>query len=43
MKIEMNNAFWAIVKKATFLACFIDWDHQNQNFMVSITAVGISL
>ena len=29
MKIEMNKAFWMIVKKATFLAHFIDWDHQN--------------
>ena len=24
MKIEMNQAFWAIVKKATFLARFVD-------------------
>ena len=24
MKIEMNKAFWMIVKKATFLAHFVD-------------------
>ena len=24
MKIEMDKAFWTIVKKATFLACFIN-------------------
>ena len=24
MKIEMNQAFWTIVKKATFLAHFVD-------------------
>ena len=24
MKIEMNQAFWTIVKKATFLARFVD-------------------
>ena len=24
MKIEMNRAFWTIVKKATFLARFVD-------------------
>ena len=34
MKIERNKAFWMIVKKATFLAGFVDYD---QNFTVSKT------
>ena len=41
MKIETNEAFWTIVKKATFLTCFVNKDHQNHNFTVSKTAIGI--
>ena len=43
MKIEMNQAFWTIVKKATFLARFVDQDHQNRNFTVSKMALSIML
>ena len=43
MKIEMNQAFWTIVKKATFLAHFVDLDHQNRNFTVSKTSLSTIL
>ena len=38
MKIE---AFWTIVKKAIFLARFVDKDHQNRNFTLSKTIVSM--
>ena len=43
MKIEMNQVFWMIMKKANFLARFVDKDHRNRNFMVSKTALSIIL
>ena len=41
--IEMNKAFWTIVKEATFVARFVDLDHQNRNFTVSKMVVSIIL
>ena len=41
MKIEKNKAFWTIVKNVTFLARFVDYDLQNQNFTVSKMVISI--
>ena len=41
MKIEKNKAFGIIMKKATFLARFVDEDRQNWNFTVSKTIVSM--
>ena len=43
MKIEMNKSFWTTVKKAIFLARFVNKNHQNRNFMVSKRAGSIIL
>ena len=34
-KIKTILSFWTPLTKASFIACFKDWHHQNQNFMVS--------